>query len=342
MRRVRGLAIEGWSPEYGAPVEVEQDEAPAAQVDAGAEVPEEEWRPLGPDAGAQIPARVDFVDGVRRIEARVWITGEDGEARLGICASYAAGVVRCEEKAVIHSLKVGRGFFGLAGVPNLVTRAGTFRACPVAEDDIQQLVNGLQERMGQLEVEVAAARGVVTGGMGPVGASSGPGPEAGGPEPDPAALVVLDGPLRGRQRIPGAIGYVKSHRVQYLSTGPRAVVAALEPGQRTPVFLIQTKWTRYSWYIRLSEAKGHPWAGIVRCEAWAERGLEKVRKIADATAAVLPKFASEPHKDDRAPQNLYPIAGLERELRRRLGDPGMVYRGLQRGIFDFNPGTTPS
>lgn len=321
MGRVRGLAIEGWSPEYGAPVEGDAGEVPAAQVDAGAEVSEAEWRPLGPEAGGWVPARVDFVDGVRRIEARIWITGEDGETRLGICASYAAGVVRCEQKAVIHALRVGRGFFGLAGVPDLVTRAGTFRACPVAEDDIQQLVNGLQERMGLLEVEVAV------GG-------------AGGPSVDDS-LVVLDGPLRGRQRIPGAIGYVKSHRVQYLSADPRAVVAALGPGQRTPVFLIQTKWTRYSWYMRLSEARGHPWAGIVRCEAWTEGGLDRVRKIADAAAAALPRFASEPHKDDRAPQNLYPIGGLERELRRRLGDAGMVYRALQRGVFDFQPTGIP-
>lgn len=321
MRRVHGLAIEGWSTEYGAPVEGDPEEAPAAQVDAGAEVPEGEWRPLDPGPGAWVPTRVDFVDGVRRIEARVWITGEDGDTRLGICGSYAAGVVRCERKAVIHALKVDQGFFGLAGVPDLVTRAGTFRASPVAEDDIQQLMNGLQERMGRLEAEVAAA---------------------GSPAPGTDSLVVLDGPLRGGQRIPGAIGYVKSHRVQYLSAGPRAVVADLGPGQRTPVFLVQTTWTRFSWYMRLTEARGHPWAGIVRCEAWTESGLDRVKRIADATAAALPGFASEPHKDDRAPQNLYPIAGLERELRHRLGDSGMVYRALQRGVFDFDTGdSTP-
>lgn len=324
MRRVRGLAIEGWSPEFGAPVEGDADEVPAAQVDAGAEVPEEEWRPLGPGPGAWVPGQVDFVDGVRRIEARVWITGEDGDTRLGICASYAAGVVRCGRKAVIDSTRVGRGFFGLPGVPDLVTRAGTFRASPVAEDDIQRLVNGLQERMGQLEVEVAAV-----GGAGGAGTGS-------------DRMVVMDGPLRGGQRIPGAVGYVKSHRVQYLAAGPRAVVAGLGPGRRTPVFLIQKKWTRYSWYMRLTEAKGHPWAGIVRCEAWPESGLDRVKEVADATAAALPRFASEPHKDDRAPQNLYPIAGLERELRRRLGDPGMMYRALQRGVFDFNPNPGPT
>ena len=312
MRRVQGLAIEGWSPEYGTPVEGDQDEVPAAQVDASVEMPEAEWSPVGPVEDVWTPAHIDFVDGVRRIDARVWITGADGEARLGLCASFAGGVVRCERKAVIRALRVGRGFFGLSGVPDLHTPGGIFRSCPVAEDDIQQLINGVQERMGQLEVEVAAADGT-------------------------DGLVVLDGPLRGRQRIPGAIGYIKSHRVQYLAAGPREIVARLAPGQRTPLFLIQTKWTRYSWYLRLSDAMGHPWAGIVRCEAWTETGLDRAQEMADATAAALPRFASEPHKDDRAPQNLYPIAGLERELRRRLGDPGVIYRGLQRAVAAYRP-----
>ena len=35
---------------------------------------------------------------------------------------------------------------------------------------------------------------------------------------------------------------------------------------------------------------------------------------------LLTGYASEQHKEPRAPQNLYPIAGLEQELRRRLGD----------------------
>jgi hypothetical protein len=67
----------------------------------------------------------------------------------------------------------------------------------------------------------------------------------------------------------------------------------------------------------------------VRCETSAELPLADVRTLADRTAATLPRFASRPHKDPRAPQNLYPIAGLERELRRRLGDPGLLYRALR-------------
>lgn len=317
-KRVESLSIEGWSPEFGSPVETDRDEVPAAQVDAGAEVPPAEWRPLGA-AGAAKPARVYFVDGVRRIEARVWMS-HGGEPSLGICASYGAGVVRCGRRAEIVAARVRRAFFGRAGVPDLVTRAGTFTACPVADDDIRQLVNGLQERMGQLEIEVAETAL----------------PSASRSSRD-GALMVVDGPLRGRQRIAGATGYVKSHRVQYLSGEPRATVARLASGQRTPVFLIQTTWTRYSWYLRLTRAEGHPWAGIVRCEAWPDTGLGEVKRLADATAAVLPRFASEPHKDDRAPQNLYPIAGLERELRRRLGDTGMVYRALRRAADDYRP-----
>ena len=313
MRRFDALAIEGWSPEYGSPVESEREEVPAQQVDPDAELPADEWRPLDSRAAA-VPAHVYFVDGVRRIEARVWMS-DGADSRLGICASYAAGVVRCGRRAEIVAAEVRRGFFGRAGVPDLVTRAGTFLACPVAEDDIQKLVNGLQERMGQLEVEVASAGNGSPGGT--------------------DALLVMDGPLRGRQRIAGAIGYVKSHRAQYLPAGPRGIVARLAPRQRTPIFLIQTKWTRYSWYLRLTEATGHPWAGIVRCEAWPDTDLKKVAQIADTTAALLPRFASEPHKDDRAPQNLYPIAGLERELKHRLGDRGVVYRALHRATAQY-------
>ncbi|MFS8586536.1 MAG: hypothetical protein FWJ72_15825, partial [Acidimicrobiia bacterium] len=50
---------------------------------------------------------------------------------------------------------------------------------------------------------------------------------------------------------------------------------------------------------------------------------------ADVVAATLPRFASQPHNDPRAPQNLHPIAGLERELKRRLGDAALLERALR-------------
>ena len=54
-----------------------------------------------------------------------------------------------------------------------------------------------------------------------------------------------------------------------------------------------------------------------------------VTQLADLTARLLPPLASSPHKDPRAPQNLVPIGGLERELRHRLGDQQLLYRALR-------------
>jgi hypothetical protein len=45
--------------------------------------------------------------------------------------------------------------------------------------------------------------------------------------------------------------------------------------------------------------------------------------------AVLPKYASCEYKDPRAPQNLVPVAGLERELRRRLRNQALLLRALR-------------
>ena len=46
--------------------------------------------------------------------------------------------------------------------------------------------------------------------------------------------------------------------------------------------------------------------------------------------ATLAPLRVQPHKDARAPQNLYPIGGLERVLRHRLGDAQVCYRALRR------------
>ena len=43
---------------------------------------------------------------------------------------------------------------------------------------------------------------------------------------------------------------------------------------------------------------------------------------------VLPRFASRAYKDPRAPQNLMPVAGLEKRLRGLLGDPKLLHRTL--------------
>jgi hypothetical protein len=98
------------------------------------------------------------------------------------------------------------------------------------------------------------------------------------------------------------------------------------------------RFARHSWYLRLPCDVSHPWAGVVRCETAVDIGPERAIALADHLSAVLPRFASSPHKDPRAPQNLFPIAGLERELRRRLGDPLLIQRALREAAQRSRPG----
>ena len=133
------------------------------------------------------------------------------------------------------------------------------------------------------------------------------------------------------RHVPDAVGLVKSHYVRYLPPELDHVVSLLDTNERTPVFRVDAQpFSRYSWYVRLPGPEGGPWAGIVRCEATGALAADAVAALADRVTASLAPFASEPHKDARAPQNLYPIAGLERALRRRLGDAKVVYRALRR------------
>ena len=52
-------------------------------------------------------------------------------------------------------------------------------------------------------------------------------------------------------------------------------------------------------------------------------------------SACLPRFASQAHKEPRAPQNLMPIAGLEQRLRHLLGDPVLLERALRLAAAGF-------
>ena len=300
------ITVESWAPEYGAPFESGELGEPEVPTDLDVELPVDLWRPLAASRDTPKPRAIHFVDGVRRIEALVWITHNDGTTRMGICASYAAGVVQCGDRAELIDAEVRRTLVSTAGAPALETRVGRFEPYAVADDGLRRLVNGMQSQMGQLEIELA--RRNVLGD----------------------ALVVLDGPLsRGRHDIPGAVGYVKTHQVSYLPASLSSIVAQIRTGERTPVFLTETTWSRYSWYLRLPGGEGHPWSGVVRCEASAEGEVADVIALADQTATLLPRYASQRHKEPRAPQNLYPVSALEADLRRRMGDPKYIERTLR-------------
>jgi hypothetical protein len=148
-------------------------------------------------------------------------------------------------------------------------------------------------------------------------------------------FVVADGPINDLSATE-KVGYVKSHRRPYLSDERAAVIGRLGRAERTPLFLIGAggAYPRYSWYLRLADRdRGHSWAGIARAEVSSALDLAAARRVADRVTAILPGVAAEAHLDPRAPQNLVPIAALERELRRRMGDPGVVYRALRHATM---------
>lgn len=317
------VSVDPWDPAYGTSLDAGPDE-PAAEVDVGVETTPAAWAPIPPDPAVEPPSALLFVDGVRRVDAQVWVggtAGTDGAAAPGLCASYAAGVVCCcaDGAHLTRDVVVRRGMFTTApDAVDLVTGAGTYRATSTADRPavapMQLLSLALQRDLAEAELVVAAAA------------------RAGRPAEDD--LVVVDGPVRGHQELPRVIGVVKTHRSDYLAAERAAVVPRLAAGERTPVFRIVGSWERYTWYLRLPCPPGAPWAGVVRVECAGSLTRDAAVRTAAVTQRVLPRFASVAYKDSRAPQNLYPIGGLERELRRRLGDSGLLYRALRRAASD--------
>lgn len=308
------IFVEAWDPEYGASFQPNELAPSKAQIDPSIELPAGKWRPLRPDRQGPIAGSVAFIDGVRRIDAMVWIQEEKEVTRMGLCASYAAGVVATGARAEVRNVTVRRGLFTSAsGLSPLYTDAGPYGVERTKGASLPELTTDLQERLRELEAEVAAAVSNVD-------------------------LLVVDGPLSTHHIHSSRIGYIKSHRVTYLDTPLERTVHQLSAGERTPLFLTTTSWSRYSAYLKLDETKSHPWAGIVRLELPADLSLDEARVLVDAASRALPRYASVPYKDPRAPQNLFPIGGLERELRRRLGEHAFVHRALRVAAFQSSGG----
>jgi hypothetical protein len=340
------FSVDAWDVGYGSALSFDEAELPpsAAQIKTDVEVPESRWAAVPPVAGLKVPSAVLFVDGVRRIDARVWI--EDPfdafdspgvpDASMGLCASYSAGVVCCCDLAghrQAHLVAAGlrRGLFTVAPYAgDIRTRRGSYRAMRGPRSDGMPLAMtlsiALQKALAELEVETASrARAGSALKHEAEGASSAVG------ELDDD-LLVIDGPLRDHGDLKRALGYIKTHRAEYLPSTLNTMVGALEAGQRSPVFRMGTSWERYAWYLRLPSTPGvpgAPWAGVVRCEAATEVSDTDAIALANLSQTVLCRYASATYKDPRAPQNLVPIGGLEATLRHRLGDARLMYRALR-------------
>jgi len=308
------FTVDPWDPGYGAAYGEEMTgDAPqqsTAELNLDLELAADRWRPLTADPYLPVPDTVLFLDGVRRIDARVWVHGQQPQPEPGIAASYAAGLVRCNGSARITSVSVERGLFTAApDATGLDSRHASYPVRLAAGPGMDKLSLALQQRLSDTEVQLALLFRKE--------------------HPDAGDLLFVDGPLRGRTHLDATIGFIKTHHTTYLPPPQAALVGSLAPGQRKPAFTMGTSWRRNSWYLRLPGSDAAPWSGVVRLECSADLPVPEVIRLADLSARLLPPLASSAHKDPRAPQNLVPIGGLERELRRRLGDQQLLYRSLR-------------
>jgi hypothetical protein len=312
------FSVDPWDPGYGMAFgdEMGDDVLPdsSAELNLDLELPASQWRPLSPGDFVPVPQTLLFLDGVRRIDASIWVHGSDPQPAPGIAASLAAGLVCCNGSATISHVAVERGLFTAApDAASIDSRHARYPAYVAAGPGMDKLSLALQQRLGAAEEQLALLfRKENSGGE---------------------DLLFVDGPLRGRTHLDRTIGYIKTHHTAYLPAPQAAVVAALQAGQRTPAFSMGTSWRRNSWYLKLPGSSGAPWSGVVRLECSADLPVPEIKRLADLSARLLPRLASAPHKDPRAPQNLVPIGGLERELRRRLGDQQLLYRSLRAAAY---------
>ncbi|HEY2638665.1 MAG TPA: hypothetical protein VGI66_02100 [Streptosporangiaceae bacterium] len=308
------FSVDPWDPGYGMAFGEDMGEevlpGSSAELDLNLEVPDSQWQPVTPDGSVPVPSTLLFLDGVRRIDASIWVHGSDPQPAPGIAASFAAGLVCCNGSAKVSEVAVERGLFtSAADAAGIDSRHAGYPAYLAAGPGMDKLSLALQQRLSDAEVRLALLFR--------------------NERPHDDDLLFVDGPLRGRTHLDRTIGYIKTHHTAYLPAPQAAVVAALRAGQRTPAFTMGTSWRRNSWYLRLPGPSTAPWSGVVRLECSADLPVPEITRLADLSARVLPPLASAPHKDPRAPQNLVPIGGLERELRRRLGDQQLLYRSLR-------------
>jgi hypothetical protein len=308
------LSWDSWGDGYGASVDIEDGPATdrSGDVDEQVERKLSDWTAIEPPTALASPAVVSFVDGVMHNDARGWLTDEAGDAHPVLAASYAAGVVRCDRRrgvAEVTSALVERALLtALPDATSIGTGPARYVAHRASRDAAEHLDRDLSKLLVALELRASREAGVA--------ASDG-------------ELLVVDGRLRERRDLPDAIGYIKTQHSNYLKPPQIRVVTGLPVGHRTPVFAFAGL---FSWYLRLPGPTGSPWGGIVRVECSDRITATDAIRLAQLSAVTLPGYASRAYKDPRAPQNLIPIAGLERRLRSLLGDSRLLQRSLRAAV----------
>jgi len=318
------LRLDPWDVDYGSQVPVDPPEMLDAgdRVDTTVEVAGP-FVPIAPRE-APMPPTMVFVDGVRRIDARVLVerTGapephedfREGWSH-GLFGSFAVGsaVVTSSGRASWGASQVGRILAtggGLAWGEVVSLSSGTaYRPVAAAGTDPDAPLRAFQAEMRSAEATVA--RTAAPGG----------------------ALIVVDGPLTFDSPTGAPVlGFVK--RIHELYVGREArVLRRLALHERSPLFALRAsnRFARLSWFVRIGTPRRgeSELTGLVRVEVSERVGVEEARRLADLSAHVLPRLVPTRARDPRAPQNLVPIGALEHHLRRSLGDGRLTRRHIQ-------------
>jgi uncharacterized protein len=328
------LRLDPWAAEYNTAYFAE--DAPLntpERVDVLVET--DVWQAIRPTSATTPWDKLLFIDGGRRIEARVLLELEREQVAFGAMGTFAVGAVDCcsrqSRQAEVLETIIER-ICALGGghtVPafDIETKPSNlgllrYKVSETKERDAEAVVRHLQEVMLKAE-QLLASRLV---------------------QHHPNALIICDGPrplISGERNI---IGYVKTIHDPRLSREQLAVVRSLEEGERSPVYLVHTKDAAndyFEWFLRLRDPR--PWlyslAGMVRIQAYAGENpretIEDVIELANWTCLNLTKFASRQHQDPRAPQQLLPTRALESELRRRMGDAQLIRRRITEYLSQF-------
>jgi hypothetical protein len=335
-----------WQPEYGTSMQFDAESDEAAAGPPNVTVERRVWQPVTP-APASLPA-VQVVDGVRRAEAHAMDDAPDGTPIFGLFGSFGVGAVRCGpfdgargpaarildddphqriERRYFHTGEAA-DLIDAVPAPDVVIDAGrtrlVFKAEPVRR---ASTANALVARLNQamLDAEAKLAEELSR---------------------DESALTLVDGPLRSL-RSPGrrVVGYIKRIQQWYIGREELGLLPTLRAGERTPVFHIPPADTgglgagaasdgRYSWFLRLADlgVHVHPLGGVMRLETSGTLPLADAVRLADETAALMPRLASSPARDPRAPQNLTPVAALEARLTHLLGDRLFIRRLITAAV----------
>ena len=309
------IAVEAWSPDYGSGVELgEPDEVSVEKVETGCEL--QEWAPISPAPGAPMRRPLAFVDGTRRIDARVFLMNGDGGATPGVAGTVGVGAVLCELNgngrrarcAEIEDLSVPGG--GRWAVPRVV--GGTRARVPGVAG-----AGSIHRTPGRWCPQLHAR---------PRGAR-----RAGSCRPRPPR--VRRWTASGRRSRPPV-----DHRLHQGSRSPlppaRQGGSAGPFGMRPahagvclrrvacPLLVVRPPVSRPS--RGCTGGSASPAARCRRPCRWIGSSRWRI-----SSARLLPGFASAPYWDKRAPQNLVPIAGLEKRLRHLMGERELVYRMIR-------------